>query len=251
MKTLDSSWQFNFLNIYNFNQAGPYEYIFQFLDQQQNTMKGDVLEAGVYRGRMTLSMAMYLKQQKLPGVIHGFDTFSGFPGLDPQDEVSNFEHLYTNGLISKNHYLEVQKLQVFLRDVMKRGTQPDQISTSGSFADSRYDELKQKIDFFGLDNIQLHVGPFSTTMKQESLFDVRYSVVFIDCDLFQGYLDTLNYGWDRLLPGGIVFLDEYYSLKFPGARLAVDQFLRGVDNFQMINVARPEDDFERWVIVKK
>jgi hypothetical protein len=64
-------------------------------------------------------------------------------------------------------------------------------------------------------------------------------------------MEALNYGWDKLMPGGIIFLDEYYSLKFPGARIAVNEFFADKGNFELIDVADKKiDDFERWIVRK-
>jgi predicted O-methyltransferase YrrM len=89
-------------------------------------------------------------------------------------------------------------------------------------------------------------------MKSSQLLDLQYSLIFIDCDLYDGYLTTLEYGWERLKKGGLIFLDEYYSLKFPGARIATNSFLSKIDDksFELEEVSDVGDDFERWVIRK-
>ena len=37
---------------------------------------------------------------------------------------------------------------------------------------------------------------------------------------------ALNYIWPSLTKKGIIYLDEYYSLKFPGARIASNEFFK-------------------------
>ena len=88
-------------------------------------------------------------------------------------------------------------------------------------------------------------------MKLEEAQNLSFSVIFLDCDLYDGYMETLQYGWDKLIPGGIVFLDEYYSLKFPGARIAVNEFFADKKDFELIEISDTSyDDFERWVVRK-
>jgi len=244
------SWHFNVLNIYNFNLDGPYSFIFNFLKTKQEILGGDILEAGVYRGRMTLSLGIFLKQLNLPGTIHGFDTFKGFPKLSKEDLFTNFQDLFNQDLISTLHYEEIKQLEYYNKEFLQRGMEPDEISSSGRFEDARFDELVRKISLLQLDNIILHKGDFENTMKEESLAKKYFSLVFIDCDLYKGYLNTLNFAWNRLLNGGIVFLDEYYSLKFPGARIAVDEFFSKRNDFTLLQVAGPDDDFERWIVRK-
>jgi hypothetical protein len=244
-------WEFNILNIYNFHESGPYEAIFHFLSEKQQVLKGNILEAGVYRGRMTLSLALFLKSNNLEGVIHGFDTFAGFPHIAPEDDIGRFQDLFRAKKIKEDHFQQILLLQKYMQNLVKRGTRADEISSSGAFTDSKFAELIEKIRYFDLDNIQLHEGPFEKTMRSDVASNITYSLIFVDCDLYQGYLETLRYGWPRLLSGGMVFLDEYYSLKFPGPRIAVDEFLARIQDYDLMNVAKPGDDFERWVIVKK
>jgi hypothetical protein len=200
---------------------------------------------------MTLSLALFLKSNKFDGVIHGFDTFAGFPHIAPEDDISRFEDLFIAKRITDKHYKQILLLQEYMLNVINRGTRADEISTSGAFSDSKFADLIAKIRYFDLDNIQLYEGPFEKTMRSDAVSDISYSLIFLDCDLYQGYLETLKYGWPRLLSGGMVFLDEYYSLKFPGPRIAVDEFLDCIQGYDLINVAKLGDDFERWVIVKR
>jgi hypothetical protein len=54
------------------------------------------------------------------------------------------------------------------------------------------------------------------------------SILHLDLDLYHPYLSSLRVLWNKLLPGAIVLIDEYDgpgdSDKWPGARVAVDQF---------------------------
>jgi len=74
--------------------------------------------------------------------------------------------------------------------------------------------------------------------------------VFVDCDLYPSYKATLNFVWERLSPGGLIFLDEFYSLKFPGARLATMEFLKN-KKASLKMAKKKRGDFERWYIIKK
>lgn len=57
--------------------------------------------------------------------------------------------------------------------------------------------------------------------------DATFSVVFYDCDLYQPAKDTLEYFWDRMEPGGVIFLHDYAyepTHDFSGVKKAVDAF---------------------------
>lgn len=246
-----SSWEFNTLGVYDFTKPGPYQYIFKFLQENQSNLNGDILEAGTYRGRTALSMGLFLDQHRFTGTIHGFDTFSGFPMYSINDMPERFQELFELKLITEDHFSRVQRLRLIKEDLFKQDFHPAKTSSSGDFSNNSIDSLYTKIEFLGLRNICLHVGPFETTMKLGEAQNLRFSVIFLDCDLYDGYMETLQYGWDKLIPGGIVFLDEYYSLKFPGARIAVNEFFADKKDFELIEISDTSyDDFERWVVRK-
>ena len=48
----------------------------------------------------------------------------------------------------------------------------------------------------------------------------------------------------------MIYLDEYYSLKFPGARIATDEFLNG-KSAQLNMAHQTKGEFERWHVIKE
>ena len=46
----------------------------------------------------------------------------------------------------------------------------------------------------------------------------------IDSDLYNSYKVALKFFWPRLIKGGCLYLDEYFSFKYPGAKIACDEF---------------------------
>jgi hypothetical protein len=71
----------------------------------------------------------------------------------------------------------------------------------------------------------------------------------LDCDLYSSYKIALPFIWERLSRGGYVYLDEYYSLKFPGARIACDEFFSLLFE-KPLKAAQIQRDFERWYAIK-
>ena len=71
----------------------------------------------------------------------------------------------------------------------------------------------------------------------------------IDCDLYESYKIALNFIWPKLAKTNLLFLDEYYSLKFPGAKVAVDEFIKNKSALLIKNHENKED-FERWYLKK-
>ena len=73
----------------------------------------------------------------------------------------------------------------------------------------------------------------------------------IDCDLYQGYADCLPFISEYIVRGGFIHLDEYYSLKYPGPKAAVDEFINTTPGMYLVqNQSRP-GEFQRWSMAKK
>ena len=80
---------------------------------------------------------------------------------------------------------------------------------------------------------------------------INYQTRFLcllDVDLYLSYKATLPLVWERLSNNGLIFLDEYYSLKFPGAKIACDDFIKG-NKCELIKLGIT-GSFERWAIKK-
>lgn len=56
--------------------------------------------------------------------------------------------------------------------------------------------------------------------------DIRFSLVFYDCDLYQPALDTFRFAWDRLNPGGYMVVHDYCAEAggFEGVKVAVHEY---------------------------
>jgi hypothetical protein len=214
-------------------------------------IEGDIFEFGVYRGNSLLSMALLLKKLNSNKIIYAFDTFSGFPSYSEFDSVEMFDKLYSDNVISEEHY-ERHKLLISLKTFLKEQSDvsTSNISSSGDFSENSVEALRNKISLLGLDNIKIVQGDFKNTLPK--FFNKKNRKIFsanIDCDLYDGYKTVLPYIWNNLSIGGYVHLDEYYSLKFPGARIACNEFFQESGAVPQKNpVANTE--FERWYFTK-
>jgi hypothetical protein len=127
---------------------------------------------------------------------------------------------------------------------------PSNISSSMNFSDTSLSLLEQKIAHLKLDNIILVDGNYKDTMASGEGKDTKFMSVLMDCDLYESHKIAIPFVWNRMVKGGYMYLDEYYSLKFPGARIATD-------NFFFDKLEKPEMyplklmDFERWFVTKK
>ena len=126
----------------------------------------------------------------------------------------------------------------------------NKISSSKNFANTSYKYVKSLIRLFNLDNIVLIKGDFSKTVP---IFFKNYkNKIFsanIDCDLYNGYKICLPYLWKNLSKKGLIYLDEYYSLKFPGPRIACNEFFKK-NNIKSLKIIKTKNKFDRCYLIK-
>ena len=141
-------------------------------------------------------------------------------------------------------------LDQFKEFISGRAASPSNISSSLDFSETPLSLLKRKIKYLGLDNIVLVDGDYKETMTKKMHKNIKFMATLVDCDLYESHKIALPFVWDRLVEGGYMYLDEYYSLKFPGARIATDEFfVNKADKPEMYS--RKSMDFERWFVIKK
>lgn len=244
------SWELNVLGVYDFVSPHPttgLEEWFTFLDRSAD-LTGDVCEFGVFRGRSLIGAALMLAQKDDGRRVIGFDTFAGFPALADQDLPERFEEMSERGQIAPEH-LERVRRNAQLLEATGRSIDPMRSSTSGAFQATSRALIEERAALVGVgDRITLFEGDFKDTLGLPENEDRVVSAVLIDSDLYDGYAQVLPWAWERLQPGGMIYLDEYYSLKFPGPRIAVDEFCaaRSIEPTML----RRDGSFERWAILR-
>ena len=243
---------FTALGIENHNETNTnsrLRFWYNHCRQNFDKIDGDIFEFGVYRGNSLISMAVLLKRLGSKKNIFGFDSFNGFPEYHHQDSLESFtnenSHHFTEKIITDFELLKTINLG-YKKDALT----PKNISTSNDFQDNSLKMLKEKIDLLKLDNIILIEGDFKETVP--NFFSEFKGSIFsanIDCDLYGGYKTVLPPTYSNLEKGGYIHLDEYYSLKFPGARIACNEFF---DNYNIKPRIQetPEGEFERWYLTK-
>ena len=89
-KTLKNDWEFNILNIYNYNKPGSFSSYFDFIKKNHKKLPGDLLEAGVHKGKSLLSVALFLKEIGSKKKIYGYDSWAGFPKNQKNNPMDHF-----------------------------------------------------------------------------------------------------------------------------------------------------------------
>jgi hypothetical protein len=240
------AWEFGALGIHN-PRISPLKPYFDLLERTEG-LEGDVLELGVARGASIITTGLILESLGSDRKVVGIDTFSGFPNFSTLDDVSMFDSMYQEDMISYQH-LERVKRNLILIQIRGSSLQPNQLSTSGDFSSTSLNMVQSKIDSLNLSHrVSLRVADLSRS--EEWLHpEQKFSLVLFDLDLYQPYAKQLPSIFSSLVDDGFIYLDEYYSLKFPGPRLAVRDFVAERSGAKLIKLSEWLD-FERWAITK-
>jgi O-methyltransferase len=155
-------------------------------DVLNRNVPGDFLEAGVWRGGMSIFMRAGLKayhdeERKL----YVADSFAGLPEINRQTETFDWNK---------------EDMAVSLETVKK------------NFA--RYGLLDDRVVFLK--------GYFSDTLPGAPI--QQLSILRIDADLYESTMDVLRNLYLKLSPGGYAIFDDYQNL--PDCRRAIDEFRR-------------------------
>jgi len=216
----------------------PINNICLIFEKLKSSTKGDYVECGTFQGKTLIPTAMYCKDNNImqDRQLFGFDTFEGFPTSDihPNDHPSMFTQLFNERCIDVNHYKKAKIRTDFFRSVEHLHSpyfnNPGNIlNTSKNFS-----------------NVKLIKGLFSDTTPT---FTNDICVLYIDADLYESYLECLINLYDNVISGGAVIFDEYYSCKYPGARIAVDEFF--ADKEGVFEVYVTSEGHERWCWIKE
>jgi hypothetical protein len=239
---------FNLLNIENFNtNKSAYQKWYKHLIQYGKKIEGDIFEFGTYQGKSLIAIAILCKKLKINKTIYGFDSFRGFPKYHKFDSLNYFNKKYFNKKLIYDHKINLE-IRKFLLN--KNRINEKNISTSGSFKASKK-ELIRKINLLKLDNIKLIEGDFKKTVPEFFLnYNNKIFSANVDCDLYEGYCIALEHIIKRLAKKGFIHLDEYYSLKFPGAKIATDTVLKK-NKIKLKFYKKNSHEFKRYYLLNE
>lgn len=166
-------------------------YSFRYLLHSVAEVPGDVCEVGCYRGLSAHLIASTLHEMGKAVTFHLCDSFEG---------LSEFASVDRSDLHDMNHPDKRQKYICSLETVRHN---------------------LQEFDF-----IAYHKGWIPAPFQ--ALGERRFCFVHIDVDLYRPTRDSFEFFYPRLNPNGVMVFDDYGSVKFPGARQALDECLSRV-----------------------
>lgn len=122
------------------------------------------------------------------------------------------------------HYARKFNRHLFLFDTFAGFDSRDLSDIDGNkkieFTDNSLNTVKS---FLGSDGITFEVGYFPHTFNKER-HKRRYAVCSFDVDLYEPMVNCLRIFWPMLEVGGVMFIHDYSSGHWDGAKKAVDEF---------------------------
>jgi len=93
-------------------------------------------------------------------------------------------------------------------------------------------QVQSFLDIKNLSNIELVAGDILKTVPQylENNPHTKIALLHIDVDVYEPTKVVLEHMYDRLVPGGLLILDDYSTVE--GETRAVDEFFKG-SNFKI------------------
>lgn len=150
-------------------------------------------ECGVFTGNSLLACASLARDTGVPFELFGLDTFTGLPELSATDR--SF----------------APPSAAYLKQTW--------------FTETSVEAVAQRVREAGLARrVHLVQGLFADSLPR--LPEHRFDFVNIDCDLYEPHIECLEYFYPRMVPGGVVFFDDYHSVDYPMAAKAVDAFMK-------------------------
>lgn len=168
-------------------------YTLYYLLRQADVKNGHAAECGCFRGLSAYQIAGYLKEKNFLQKFYIFDSFEGLSEFNERDMSPEVNY-----------------------DVAKKRKQ---------FACS-LETVRQNLKSFPF--IEYKKGWIPQRFKEVQ--NEKFCFVHIDVDLYQPILDSIQFFYPLLTKGGIMVFDDYGCVQFPGAKKAVDDSLKFLNN---------------------
>ncbi len=150
----------------------------------------DVVECGCWHGHSTILTAELMREMKVNAHLHVFDSFKGLSEFKAED-------------------MSAWQATKKLRDA-------ERVHYASDF--KRLSKLTAPYGF-----VDLHKGWIPAVFDGVKIEEIGFAT--IDVDLYEPTRDALAFIYPKLMPGAVVFFDDYGYNCFPGAKKAVDEYL--------------------------
>jgi len=148
-----------------------------------------------------------------------------------------------NALITHQSLPEVSERRYHLFDSFEgfeNISANDPKSRGGDFQDNDFEFVKSLFKSFP--NVVFHKGYFNETFEEMQPRD--YALVYIDCDLYEPTIECLDYFGEKVLPGGMILIHDYWfpnierpkgsKSHFEGIQKAVKEYTEHRNDFDIL-----------------
>jgi O-methyltransferase len=164
-----------------------------------NGIEGDVVECGVWRGGSMQAVARtLLAMGATDRELHLFDTFEGMPPPTEEDR-------RISGGPTAEEMLETQPKTGLVWAIADLDDVQAGMATTG----------------YPAERIHYHPGRVQDTIPEHA--PERIGLMRLDTDWYESTKHELEHLYDRVVPGGVVIIDDYDY--WEGSRKAVDEFI--------------------------
>lgn len=161
-------------------------------------IEGDVCEFGCFAGTTSLFLQRLILELAPKKALYLYDSFDGLPEKKPEDQSAAGEDFVAGELIATKSQLKL--------NFKKAGLRTPKIKKAW-FSDLRTKDIPKQICF-----------------------------AFLDGDFYSSIKDSLSLVKKNLSPGAVIIVDDYDNPALPGARKAVDEFLKANQNFKLTKI---------------
>lgn len=190
----------NTFSAYAFNSREGVQQTFLLAEQLiLNRVEGCFVECGVASGAQIAAMSYACTKHGVPRQIHLFDSFEGIPLAGPHDhDQPGF-----------GHFIADQNLP--LEERLK----------SSNMVVCSVEQVQKVLNDCGLanGNYVFHKGWFQHTMPGITLPPIAF--LRLDGDLYESTQCCLKWLYKFVVPGGVIFLDDYI---LPGSHKAFEEY---------------------------
>lgn len=177
---------------------------------KNRNIEGDIVECGFGVGRSFSILSHLAKEHNRK--VYSFDSFTGFPNINKNDKSPR------NPKVGQWSVRTLREAQEFANTL----------------------KLQENKDF--------SIQKITFDEKTENpIPNIKIALLFIDLDLYIGYKYSLKSFWTHVSSGGIVAFDEYNDVKWPGATLAINEFLSTI-NYSQTDLIKLKN---KYYLIKK
>jgi O-methyltransferase len=198
------------------------------LKLNRDKVPGDVVECGVWKGGMTMGMIFANVRDNSDRHFWLFDTFEGLPQPTEKDDKR-----------AHSTWAQVQEGDPHVNDSGNHRVE------EGKWNYGPLGIVKNNVFYthYPRDKIHFIQGKVEDSLPITKLPE-KIAMLRLDTDFYESTKIELEYLWDRLVPGGILIIDDFCA--WGGARSAVTEFFKAKLGLDAVKISQQGPCMHYW-----